>query len=282
MSRSKFTFDPIFYFDLETTGINKDRCGIWQLAYIIEEKGEILKKRNLFTKPMYPLFCGNCKEMFRWDTHPYGEWVNKSCPECGNGVLVDNIEPKAREIINHLTFRDIVNGPDVVTPPEAYNTLVADIKELTYEKWGKKYQQKLYPAGYNIDSFDCDFLMKWFKDVNPEYKLVIGGGKVLDIEFFEYFYRNTVIDVKHVFINTYRRLVKKGDLPLIENVKLETVSKFLEEYIKKPLVKQAAGCSTHYHDALYDVEITREVLLLCDEIERTGRLPGEAEDRYPA
>ena len=271
MARKVFTFDPVFFFDLETTGIDKERAGIWQMAYIIEEGGVEKKRRNIYVKPVYPLFCTECKELFNWYDYPYERWFNEECPHCRNGVLAENIEPGARELIKHTTYKNIVCGDGVVTPTEAYQTLVGDLREITHLSYGKQCQTKLYPAGYNLDNFDCDFLMKWFKDVNPGYMIRTRDGKIFDKEFMSFFHRNTVIDVKHVFLNTYRKLVAKETLPDIENVKLATVSAFMEEYLKEPLLKKSAGANSEeecFHNALYDVRLTRRILEICDSLDK--------------
>lgn len=113
------------YFDVETTGVDPGRNGIWQLSGIMETKtsdGDVSLEE--FDYKMRPL---------------KGAKVNPQALEVG-GITVEDLKSFKPE-------------------DEVYKNLVAKL-----DSWIDKYdpEDKFYPAGYNVQ-FDLNFLQAWFK-----------------------------------------------------------------------------------------------------------------------
>ena len=120
----------IFY-DVETTGLNKERCSIVQLSGCIELDGEVM-------------------EYFDFKMRPW------------NGA---EFEPKALEMYESrgITMDEILSYP---TPKEVFKNF-----QNLLCKYVKKYDRKdkflLY--GYNNRGFDDDFLRNFFTKMNDPY-----------------------------------------------------------------------------------------------------------------
>ncbi len=181
----------IFYFDLETTGLNPDKNGIHQLSFIIEINGEITKSVNVNIQP-FP---------------------------------TDEIQPDALKVAN--VTQEQIFGPDYLLPQTAYKRLVA-----TIEQYVKRYDKtdKFFLAGYNSQSFDSQFLRKFFEKNNDKY-------------FGSYFWTANL----DVMILAAQRLINQR--PQMPDFKLATVAKTL-------------GIQTddsQLHNAYYDLHLTRQI-----------------------
>ena len=247
MGRTFFSFEPIIWLDLETCGLDKFTKDIWQFAYMIETKEGIKEPRNLFIRPVNPLYCSSCKTLLNGDTYPYTEWLNKECPVCHSSKVVENIDPGARAIFK-TPYEEIVNNG--MNPKEAYAIFRKDMEQYTYrDKYGKDRQMQMYPAGYCVD-FDLGFLAEWFRKV---------GDYPDKNEIHQWFVMAGMLDTRAAMVQLYKRLVKRGiRVPPIENFKLGTAHAFMKELTGKTLELEKTASAT-FHDAAYDIAITRMI-----------------------
>jgi DNA polymerase-3 subunit epsilon len=100
----------ILYYDVETTGLDKNKNDIVQLAYLIEVDGEVKLEKSYYVKPMHP----------------------------------ENIDPKALEIIGRTKEAIMLEG---IKPRDVYIEFVADLGKFC-NKFDST--DKFYPAGYNV------------------------------------------------------------------------------------------------------------------------------------
>ena len=131
------------------------------------------------------------------------------------------IEPKALET-NHLTIEQIKTFQ---TPQEMYKKLIK-ILDTYVDKYNKN--DKFIPVGYNVN-FDIGFLREFFlKNGNKYY------GSYFDYHFLD-----------GMALTFFMRYIGKLNL---ENYRLETSCKHY-------------GIEINAHDALSDIEATRELIL---------------------
>ena len=133
----------------------------------------------------------------------------------------DNISPEALEV-NGLSIEQI-KGFD--TPQIAYRKIVNILDKYIF-KYDKK--DKFIPAGYNV-KFDVDFLREFFLKNGDKYY-----GSYFDYHFID--------GMALVFAMRYANKLT------LENYRLETASKHF-------------GIEINAHDALSDIEATRELIL---------------------
>lgn len=122
-----------FWCDLETTGVDPEKHGVWQIAYIIEVDGIL-------------------KEQGKMETRPFKD-INSS--------TVDQISPEALAIggitINQLeTFE---------SPKNTYKYLISILSKYV-DKYDRK--DKMFFYGYN-GYFDVAFLRKFFEKNGDKY-----------------------------------------------------------------------------------------------------------------
>jgi len=134
--------EKIFFYDLETTGLDHDIHAIHQLSAFIRINNVIVKKINLKIKP-YP------------------------------GAILDPIALQ----IGGVTEEQI-NGPDYMTHQEAYKYLNTVLGEYI-SKFDKS--DKLHLCGYNIMGFDNDFLRKLWTLNNDKYFGSFFWGDCIDV-----------------------------------------------------------------------------------------------------
>lgn len=120
----------IFYFDLETTGLDPKKNGIHQLAVIIEVDGKVMKKFNVNIQP------------FKTD-------------EISNDAL------RIGNVSKDLIFSDAYMKPD-----QAYKKLIATLDIYT-NKFMKS--DKFFLCGYNSQSFDSQFMRSFFEKNNDKF-----------------------------------------------------------------------------------------------------------------
>lgn len=120
----------IFY-DLETTGLNKETCGIIQFSGLIEIDGEVVEYFDFKMKPI-------------------------------QGKIM---ESKAMELANQRGITEEV----INSYPEAVNVF-KEIQKL-FSKYVDKYNKndKYFLLGYNNRGFDDDFLRKYWVDMKDNY-----------------------------------------------------------------------------------------------------------------
>ena len=122
----------LFIFDLETTGLNSQFCGIHQLSGVIAEtNGKDIKFLDPFDIKMKPF---------------KGKRIYQEALELGD-ITIDDID-KYQE------------------PQEAYRQIIALIKKHV-NKFNPN--DKMFLVGYNSLHFDNDFLRQWFVDNGDNY-----------------------------------------------------------------------------------------------------------------
>jgi DNA polymerase-3 subunit epsilon len=140
--------------------------------------------------------------------------------ELFNNPIGKLIEDSALEV-NKKTREDIAKYP---SPRECYKSLL-NIFSKYIDKFDKN--DKFVIAGHNV-KFDFDFLYSFFKGLNDNY-------------FFSWIQASAYIDT--VYLITI--LQHLGKIPILENRKNETISKYFGEN------------TDNLHDAVKDIEVTR-------------------------
>ena len=120
----------IFYFDLETTGLNPDKNGIHQLSFIVEIDGKTEKFANVKIQPF----------------------------------ATDEIHPDALKIAG--VTKDQIFSDEYLKPQIAYKRLIATLEQYV-SRFDKA--DKFFLAGYNSQSFDSPFLRKFFEKNNDKF-----------------------------------------------------------------------------------------------------------------
>lgn len=187
----------IFYFDLETTGVNHWQHSIHQIAGIIEIDGEEVERFEINLQP-------NAKA---------------------------KIEPEALEVSNKTVEEVMANEH---TFREAYDLLTGILGKYV-NKFDKK--DKFFTCGYNNSGFDDKFLRAFF---------VQNGDN-----FYGSWFWSHALDVI-VLAGAYLARERPGMI----NFKLKTVAAQLGIEIDE----------ARLHDAVYDVEITKQILDIINPI----------------
>lgn len=193
-----------FHCDLETTGTDKNRHGILQIAGCIEIDNEI-------------------KEDFEWFVKPYPD---------------QEIDPEALAV-NNIKLEDIENFMD----PKVCLFEIKRLCEKYVNFWDKT--DKFFFVGYNA-KFDYDFFREFFiKGSITDKERQFGNG------FGNYFWVPPLDVMMLVAITLHKN---RGDYNL-PNFKLMSVAKLFN------LVPENA----EFHDAKFDIEITRKLFKLLTE-----------------
>lgn len=180
----------LFYFDVETTGLDAKKHGIHQLSGAIEIDGKIVEK-------------------FNYNIKPFGTAV---------------IEPDALKIAGVTIAQISAYRPE----DEVYRDLIAMLN-----RYCDKYvpSDKFFLVGFNNASFDNQFLREFFLRNGDKY-------------FGSYFWSGSL----DVFILATQKLMDIRHT--MADFKLRTVAETLGIVIDE----------SKLHDAMYDIEITREIL----------------------
>ena len=224
-------FKNIFWYDTETTGTNKSKHSIIQMAYLLEVNGKIELERNLLMRPSKPYYCPEC-DVTKTDTIDYS--FDTPCPTCG-GKYVPNFDPKAFEV-NKAEW-DVVMKQQ--TSRQALTQLNIDLRKV----FGTR---KAVTAGYNQKEFDNEFLQRMMEDVT------FGG-----MQFTSYFYLSPFLDVYPMVMGEYYKkyyLTGEPDPACLIDFKLKTCRKLI------PLMFPGSMDSVQeekFHDAVFDVKVTR-------------------------
>ena len=181
----------IMYVDVETGGLNATINPIIQLAGIVEVNGAIKEKFNI--------------KMMPEDMRFVEEDALKAI-----GLARDSIHPS--------------NG--YISQADGFKEFLKIIQRYTDVS---VFVDKFYIAGYNIGSFDAQFLRKFFSDNDGN---------------FGYHFWYPPIDI--LYLSGFACI---GQREKLGNFKLMTVAKSLGIKVD---IEQA-------HDALYDVEITKQM-----------------------
>ena len=122
----------ILFFDLETTGIDPEKCGIHQISGAFVVNGKIAETFNYHVKPKEGCLCSE----------------------------------KAMEMAGH-TYEEMMASDEYLPMGEVCDMVFNKIvlycggkNEKGYVDWNKK----IYVGGYNIHKFDCPFMRQWFID----------------------------------------------------------------------------------------------------------------------
>lgn len=120
-----------FFYDLETTGLNKDTCAIYQISGAIEIDGEI-------------------KEYFDFKLKPL---PNKE------------LQDKAMELLHKrgITTEDIMNYPE----PKVVFQQLQELMCKYVNKFDKT--DKFFMVGYNNRSFDDGFIRQFWNDMGDKF-----------------------------------------------------------------------------------------------------------------
>ena len=193
-----------FHCDLETTGTDKNRHGILQIAGCIEIDNEI-------------------KEDFEWFVKPYPD---------------QEIDPEALAV-NNIKLEDIENFMD----PKVCLFEIKRLCEKYVNFWDKT--DKFFFVGYNA-KFDYDFFREFFiKGSITDKERQFGNG------FGNYFWVPPLDVMMLVAITLHKNRVDYN----LPNFKLMSVAKLFN------LVPENA----EFHDAKFDIEITRKLFKLLTE-----------------
>ena len=121
----------ICYIDVETSGLDKEKCALLQLSGAIIIGGKLQEEFDFFVKPFED----------------------------------DAIDPEALEICG-FTEEQITSDPTFRNPKDVHN----DFTKLL-GKYVNKYKKedKFYLAGYNSHSFDHQFLRQFFLKCGDKY-----------------------------------------------------------------------------------------------------------------
>ncbi len=117
------------YIDTETTGMDRYRNGLVQLAGCIEKDGKVVEK-------------------FNWKMKP----VKEDC-------IFDDGAVKKTGYTKDL----ILSSDEFIPPLQAFNEFFTMLEKYG-DRYAKKGEERIIPIGYNV-SFDTDFLIQWFKDL---------------------------------------------------------------------------------------------------------------------
>lgn len=160
-----------------------------------------------------------------------------------DGVVVERFDirtqphPKAIIEPEALAVAGVTEEQVRAYPPmqEAYTRLMSIIL-----KYIDRYNpaDKMYRAGYNIAGFDDPFLEAWFKQIGDKYLM-------------SYFHKGSLDTI--AFASWYLMKRRAG----MENFKLLTVARTLGIEVDE----------SRLHDAVYDIEIAREVYMICTGLE---------------
>lgn len=186
----------IAYVDLETTGVDPNRHGIWSIAMIVEFDGEEV-----------------------------GRFYEKAQPIRGRAI-----SSKALEIGG--IDRDTLEG---FQPPTSAYALLAAFLQQFVAKFKK--EDKLWFVAYNAAVFDYPFLRGWFEQMKDTY-------------FGNWFYHPPICTM--VLAGKILMPIRKQ----MKNFRLATVC----EQFDIPVDEEKT------HDALYDVELCRELYKKIDPL----------------
>ena len=178
------------FVDVETTGLNPETHGIWQIALIVEIAGAIAIRQS-------------------WRCQPF-----KGRDKVNDEALA----------VGHVTLADLKTFPE----PGEVKTEIESLLEPLVAKRDKA--DKMHFIGYNA-RFDYDFLRAWWTKNGDAY-------------FGSWFWMPP-IDVMSL-AGLYCMDVR----PQLVNFKLPTIA--------KQLLNRDPD-DTQEHDALYDIELTREL-----------------------
>ena len=127
----------IMFYDLETTGLDPEKCGIHQISGIFVANGRAVEKFNYRVKPKEGCLCSE----------------------------------KAMEMAGH-TYEEMMASDEYLPMAEVFRKVYDRI--IFYcggldEKGKIKYGRKIYTGGYNVHHFDGQFMRQWFLDngANP-------------------------------------------------------------------------------------------------------------------
>lgn len=181
----------VLYIDVETTGLNPDRHGIIQLAQIIEINGVMVSESV-------------------WNVMPFGD---------------DDIDEKALQVTG-------TDPNSLFTEPRRRPVQVWQSIKHLWDQFIDKFNRddKFILAGYNIDSFDQQFLRAWIAKCEPNDRFSVAGSYIGHLT------------MDPLPLLKWLKIMNMIDLP---NLKLQTVCDHLN--IK---LDQA-------HDALADIRATR-------------------------
>ena len=122
----------ILFFDLETTGIDPEKCGIHQISGSFVVNGRIAESFNYYVKPKEGCECS--EKAMEMAGHTYEEMM-----------ALDEYEPMD-VVFNRIYDRILF--------------YCGGKNQKGYVEWNKK----IYVGGYNIHKFDCPFMRQWFID----------------------------------------------------------------------------------------------------------------------
>ena len=122
----------ILFYDLETTGLDPEKCGIHQISGAFVVNGVIVESFNYHVKPKKGCLCSE----------------------------------KAMEMAGH-TYEEMMASDEYLPMAEVFQKIYARIiyycgglNESGKVDWGKK----IFTGGYNIHKFDGPFMRQWFLD----------------------------------------------------------------------------------------------------------------------
>ncbi len=178
-----------------------------------------------------------------FDVETTGVDAKINCVHQIAGIIVINGEEKERFNFNVRPHKDALVDPSALSVsnvtkeqimqyediPTVHNKFVSILKKYV-DKFNRS--DKFFLAGYNNASFDNQFLRRFFNDSYDNY-------------FGSYFWPNSL----DVYV--LATLFTMDNRAFMKDFKLHTVAKFFGEEIKEDKL----------HDALYDIEITRNIYL---------------------
>lgn len=183
----------IFWVDLETTGLDTNKCSIHQLAALVEVDGVIVEKIDLRMRPIEG-----------------GELSNKALSMSG------------------MTLEEMQRLPD---PFYQFKQLFSILSKYVSDKPFERF----YMNGKNVLMYDLPILKRYMK--------------LYGFEFTDYFYRR-VADVQ---VDSLGWMLRNDPSYLDKNSKGGLTLGNLCKYFKIPLD------GSRFHEALYDIEMTREL-----------------------
>lgn len=122
----------IMFYDLETTGIDPEKCGIHQISGAFVVNGKISETFNYHVKPKEGCECSDTA--MEMAGHTYEEMM-----------ALDEYEPM--DVVSKRLYDRII-------------FYCGGLNEKGRVEWGKK----IFTAGYNIHKFDGPFMREWFFD----------------------------------------------------------------------------------------------------------------------